>query len=197
MPQKEIIFGLATIIIGVISYALYFRGIIRGRIRPDPFSWLIWGVLAAIAFFAQLARGGGPGTWATALTALACLAIAVFSYANHDGRPKSVDILSLLGAAVGLAAWYFTQDPLWAVIFTIIVGALGFVPTFAKSFYKPSQEAGFTYLLNACKFVLAIFALQSLNLTTVLYPAAMAAMNFAFVGMLAFHRVRGGPVRWI
>jgi hypothetical protein len=68
--------GLLPALIGVVSYAFYVRDILKGRTKPDGASWLIWGVLATIAFAAQFLSGGGAGAWITAFTALVCIAIA-------------------------------------------------------------------------------------------------------------------------
>src|SRR5207247_55852 len=124
-------------VIGLISYSLYFVDIFRHKTKPDGFSWLIWGILAAITYFAQTTRGAGPGAWATALTAAACLTIAVVAFLLGYNKSKPLDWLCLILALSALGVWKFTNNPLWAVILVILVGGLGFVPTFFKAFRKP------------------------------------------------------------
>lgn len=188
MEDSKMLFGLLTIAIGIVSYSFYFRDILKGKTKPDPFSWLIWGILATVTFFAQAARGGGPGTWATALTGIACFLIALTTYAHHDGHIKMIDQLSLAGACAGLVLWYFTNNPLWAVVIAVAVGAIGFIPTFQKAFYKPQEETVLTYFLNTLKFAFAIMALQSFDLVTWLYPAALVVMNASLSTTLFLRR---------
>lgn len=188
MLHNQVVFGLLTIAIGVVSYSIYFRSMFRGKTRPDPYSWLIWGILAGITFFAQINEGGGPGTWATAFTAVVCMLIASVAYLRHQGRLKRIDEFSLLGAFIAIIAWQLTENPLWAVVLAVVVGVIGFVPTFQKALRDPDQETAMTYLLNGTKFGVAIFALQSLNPVTLLYPVALVCMNIALAATIALKR---------
>jgi|SRR3989344_938253 len=194
MFDSKTLLGLLTIAIGIVSYSFYFHNIFKGKTKPEPFSWLIWGVLATITFFAQRAKDGGAGTWATAFTAIVCFLIALTVYARHDGHMKRIDEISLAGAFAAIAFWYFTNNPLWAVILAVAVGAIGFIPTFQKAFYKPEEETAITYFLNALKFAIALFALQSFNPVTFLYPAALILMNVSLSAMLVFRKSPGTTV---
>ncbi len=184
----KILLGIFTILIGVTSYSFYFRNLLKGKTKPDAFSWFIWGVLAAIIFFAQSAKGGGAGTWATAFTAIVCFLIAVIAYSRGYGRIKVIDGISLIGAALGVILWYYTKDPLFAVLLAITVGAMGFVPVFRKAFDKPHEETAITYLLNGFKFAMAILALESFTPVTWLYPAALTFLNISLAMTLFLRR---------
>ncbi len=188
MTDYRIAIGVLTILIGIVSYSFYFRDIFRGKTRPDAYSWLIWFVLATITFFAQISKGAGPGAWATALTAIFCLIISITAFIKTDDRIKVIDVLSLIGSGIGVTLWYVFNNPLFAVIFAIIVGAFGFVPTFRKAFTKPFEETEITYVLNALKFALAFSALSAFNLVTELYPLAMVLMNVSLATMIFLRR---------
>lgn len=190
MQDLQTSFGYATIIIGIISYSFYLTDVVRGKTKPDGFSWLIWGVLASITYFAQREKGAGPGAWATALTAMVCIIIAILAFARGANKSKLLDWISLFLALSGVVAWRYTHNPLWAVIIVILVGALGFVPTFYKAFNKPLEETAITYALNAMKFAISLFALNTVNLVTVLYPVAMVFMNTSLPLMIYFRRKR-------
>lgn len=184
----KIAVGFLTILIGVVSYSFYFKDFLRGKTKPDAYSWLIWGTLASIIFFAQSAKDGGPGTWATAFTAAMCFIIAGVAFARGLGRLKTIDIVSLGGALLGVGLWYYTKDPLFTVVFAIGVGAMGFVPTFRKAYERPQEETATTYLLNGIKFALAIVALESLTPVTWLYPAALTLLNLSLATVLFIRR---------
>lgn len=188
MTDYKLILGVITIVIGVLSYSFYLRDIFKNKIKPDPYSWLIWGVLAAIAFSAQLTSGADFGSWATALTSTACLFIAAVSFRRSRGRIKTIDEISLIGALLGVILWGYTKDPLFAVFCVVLVGAIGFAPMFYQAFYKPHEENTITFALNALKFVFSFFALNSANLVTGLYPIAMIVMNISLVAVLLWRR---------
>ena len=69
-----------------------------------------------------------------------------------------------------------------------VIDALGFVPTFRKSYSRPFEETAVTYAISGLKFVVAILALENLSLVTWLYPASLVLMNGLFVGMVLTRR---------
>ena len=75
---KEIL-GALSAIIGCIGYIPYFRGIFLGKTKPHAFSWFIWGLIMAIVFAVQIVEKGGPGSWNTVLSAIACFSIAILA----------------------------------------------------------------------------------------------------------------------
>ena len=184
MLEHKLLLGIATIVIGIVSYSFYFRDLFKGKTKPDAYSWFIWGVLASITFFAQKTSGGGAGAWATGFTAIVCFIIAAIAFSKGDGRIKLIDEISLVGAAFAIGLWCYTKDPLLAVFLAIAVGALGFVPTFKKVFQKPHEETAITYLLNACKFALAFLALGSFTPVTWLYPVSITLMNVSLAATI-------------
>ncbi|PIR89385.1 MAG: hypothetical protein COU07_00600 [Candidatus Harrisonbacteria bacterium CG10_big_fil_rev_8_21_14_0_10_40_38] len=188
MFQYATILGFSTIAIGLISYSFYFRDLFKGKTRPDPFSWLIWSILAGTIFFAQLSRGGGTGTWATALTAVVCFVIAVVAFFWNKSSIKVIDQVSLVGAFSGIGIWQYTEDPLFTVLIAIGIGILGFIPTFKKAFYRPYEETATTYFLNGLKFAVAFAALGAFNPVTYLYPVSMVLMNTSLTGMIVLRR---------
>lgn len=188
MVDPKILLGALSLAIGTVSYIFYFRDILRGRTKPDGASWFIWGLLAAITFFAQFSSGGAAGAWITAFTAVVCIIISVFAFYLGHGKVKEIDWISLFLALGGVGLWLYTNNPLLAVVIVIVVGAIGFIPTFIKAFYRPQEETGITFAMNASKFAVAVFALGSLHPVTWLYPAAMVLMNASLAMMIFFRR---------
>lgn len=180
--------GILAIAIAIYSYVPYFRNILKGKTKPHAFSWFIWGLLTGIAFFAQLDDNGGAGAWVTGFTALACLTFFIFALKRGVKEIVLLDWLSLAGAMFALILWVLTSDPLLSVILITIIDALGFIPTFRKSFYKPNEETALTYSLSALKFAIAIVALGNVTIVTTLYPASLVIMNGLFVAMVLMRR---------
>lgn len=194
MMDVKVAFALAAVLMTVVGYRFYFRDIFAGKTKPHAFSWLVWAVLTGIAFFGQLSDNAGPGAWVTATTAI--ISVAVFCLALSKGEKNITfsDKLNLLGAAVALALWFITNDPLLSVILITIVDFLVFMPTIRKSYQKPHEETLIHYVLAGLKFVLAIIALENYSLVTWLYPASLVAANLFFVFMLVVRRRKLEPV---
>ena len=180
--------GVVAVVIGFISYIPYFKDIVQLKTKPHAFSWLVWSVLTAIAFFAQVVKGGGISSWVNAGTALMCFAVFVFAIFRGEKNIKKSDIWSLVGAGLGLVVWAMTDDPVFAVILVTIIDALGFIPTFRKSYYKPQEETLSTFVVSTTKYVMSLFALRSYTLTTWLFPASLVLTNGLFVILLIVRR---------
>jgi hypothetical protein len=188
----QILLGALATLIGLISYIPYFRDIFNGKTKPHFFSWFIWALLTGIAFIAQVVDDAGPGAWVTGLTAFICLLISILALRKGEKNITKSDWMCFLAALVGIVIWIKTNDPLFAVIVVTFVDAIAYIPTFRKSYYKPQEETLIKYELATLKFFIALFALQSLTVTTWLYPASLVLTNGAFVVMNIARRKKLG-----
>lgn len=182
------IFGWISLIFATVGYVPYFLSIASGKTKPHFFSWCIWGSLTAIAYFAQVNSGAGAGSWATGMTALFCGIIAVISLFKGEKHITRSDWVTFLAALSAIPIWYVTSNPIYAILLVTLIDALGFWPTFRKSWHKPDEEHPLTYGLSGIKFTLSLLALESISWTTVLYPASLVLMNAAFVIMIFYRR---------
>jgi hypothetical protein len=187
MTYKTVL-GAAGSVMTLVGYAPYVGNTLTGRTRPHVFSWLVWSSVTAIAFAGQLVEKAGPGSWVTGVSTLVC--VVIFGAALRQGEKDIalVDWMSLGGAAVALALWAVTERPLAAVVLVTLVDALGFLPTFRKSFFRPFEETALTYSISVLRWLLAILALQNLSVVTWLYPASLVVMNAVFVALLLVRR---------
>lgn len=181
--------ALVSIAMMLVGYFFYFRDIFAGRTKPHIFSWLVWGILTATAFVAQLHDRGGPGSYVTGGTAIISFVIVGLAAFGKGEKDITVsDKLNLAGAAVALLLWPFTKSPVASILLVSLIDFLGFLPTIRKSYRKPYEETLIAYLLAGLKFVLAIIALDHYSIVTWFYPASLVAANLFFVGMLMVRR---------
>lgn len=186
--MKEILSAFA-IVLTVASFVPYIRSIRAGQTRPHVFSWIIWGVTTCIVFFAQLADAGGAGAWPTGLSGAITFYVAwlIFRKNPHDKITRS-DWGFFILALSSLPLWYFTSNPLWAVVILTTVDLLGFAPTFRKAYAAPREEQITFYALLIVRNILSIGALENFSVTTILFPAAISAACVAFIAMIAARR---------
>jgi hypothetical protein len=91
-------------------------------------------------------------------------------------------------ALAALPCWYFTSNPLSAVVILTGVDLAGFGPTFRSAHARPRDERMGFYALAAVRNLLAILALEHYSLTTILFPAAVGIGCVALVVMVAYRR---------
>ena len=188
MLDYKIVLGILATIVGLIGYIPYFRDIFRGKTKPHVFSWFAWSLLGGIDFVAQAVKGGGAGSWVTGFTAAVCFCVAILALTRGEKDITKTDWLCFVAALIGIVLWVTTQNPLLAVVIVTITDAVAFIPTYRKSYYKPHEETLVEYGLAATKWVIGLAALQSLTVTTWLYPASLVLTNGAFVVMTALRR---------
>jgi hypothetical protein len=183
MSYKEIL-GIIASAIAIVSYIPYLRDITANKTKPHAFSWLIWSLLTGIAFFGQLAGGAGPGAWVNGFTTVVCFIIFIFGLLKGRSNIVFIDWLSLMGAGIAILFWFITKGPLLSVILVTVIDALGFFPTFRKSYHKPHEETLITYVLSSLKYVFSLLALQTFSVVTALFPIYLVLANGAFVVMV-------------
>lgn len=187
--EYKIVLGLIAIILALISYSFYINDLFRNKTKPHYFSWFIWGLLAGIAFLAQLSEGGGAGSWQTGVVAGICLFIAfVAFYKYKNNYVTKFDLFCLAGTTLGIVLWITTNNPLTAVIIVSTVSLIALAPTFRKAYNLPYEETLITYNLNLIRPIISIIALETLNLTTWLFQASNILANILFITMLIIRR---------
>lgn len=183
---------MVATLVALLAYIPYIRDVIRGKTKPHAFSWLVWGVMSMVAFFAQYSDGGGAGTWAVAFSSLADFCIFLLALWKGQKNLAPLDWFCLAAAFVILGLWTFNEDPLIAVGLISAVYIVGFIPTVRKSLTKPQQETATTYFFVALKYIFIITALENYTLVTVMYPAVVGAMNVFFVFLVLSLRQQMG-----
>jgi hypothetical protein len=160
---------------------------------PHPFTWFVFGLINGIVFFGQVAEGAGAGSWNTAMTFFACTLLTVAGV--HAGRDhiRPFDWFCLAGALLSVVLWVVTKEPLTAVVVATVTDALAFLPTVRKAYAHPYTETASLYVLGTMKYVLGFFALETINLTTALFPVSIVTLNAMFLVMLFLRRQQHRP----
>ena len=137
---KELL-SAAAIALTFVAFLPYIRSIQRGVTKPYVFSWVIWGSTTFVVFLAQLADKGGAGAWPTGVSGIITLYVAFLAYIKKsDILITKADCLFFILSMTSLPLWYFTSDPLWAVVILTTVDVMGFGPTFRKAYSHPFEE---------------------------------------------------------
>ena len=187
-PVKEILSAIA-ILLTLAAFIPYIRAILSGMIRPHLFSWIIWGSTTFIVFLAQLDAEGGVGAWPIGVSGIMTLFIALLAYVKRADLSITLTDWTFLAAAFcSLPLWYLGSDPLWAVVVLTTVDLLGFGPTVRKAYRFPQSESLLFFSLFAIRNILAVLALETYTLTTVLFPAAIAVACLSLISLVVYRR---------
>jgi|SRR5688572_23151941 len=181
--------GVIAIALTFAAFAPYVVTILRGQTKPHVFSWVIWGATTFVVAFAQLADGAGAGAWPIMVSGIISAAMAVLSFVKRgDYSVTRSDWLFLALGLSSLPAWYFTADPLAAVIILTIADLAGFGPTIRKGYARPFEENLAFYVIITLRNAVAIAALEAYSLTTVLWPLLTGLAGPPFIVMVLMRR---------
>ncbi|GAB3482468.1 hypothetical protein [Marinomonas epiphytica] len=188
MDAKVGLSGIA-IILTFIAFIPYIRSILSGVTKPHSFSWVIWGTTTIIVFFAQVEANGGLGAWPIGVSGCVTIFIAALAVFKHaDIKITKIDWMFFLAALMSLPFWYFTSNPLWAVVVLTVVDLLGFGPTIRKAYDFPHDENLPFFMLFMARNVFAILALEHYSLTTVLFPLSVSCACLLLLIMISYRR---------
>lgn len=193
MEYKSYI-GSVALVMGIVSYCFYIFNILKGKTKPHALSWLVWGVLNSFIFFEQTKGNAGAGSWVTLLSAVVAFVIFALSLRYGEKVIAKLDWYCIFGAAGSLTLWQVLQSDNAAVLLASLTFVLGFIPTYRKGYKNPDQEASLTFALNGTKFLVALFALNSISFLSAFYPTTLVVMNWGFVLLLLARRLQLRPV---
>lgn len=187
MDYKPILGYIATAI-AIASYLIYFWGIYKRRTKPHAFTWFVWGTLNVIGFAAVLTGGGGEGAWVLAVNVIGCYGIATIGFYQRHVQYDKYDWMALGGGLLGGIFWYFTKNPLYAVVLITISDCIGIIPSFRKAYRLPFEENPFSFSVGVLYYFLALFALEHFTPTTALYHVVIMLADGTFAIMILIRR---------
>lgn len=174
--MKETVAIIASIL-AIIGNVPYLRDIIKRKIQPHPYTWLVWSIVSCIIFFGQVAKGAGIGALPTAASEVFTIIIFFFSLRHGFKNIKKIDTLFLVIALLGIIPWILTKDPTVSVIIAVSIDLIAFMPTIRKTFLHPETESPILYTTNVFRHILMLISLQAYNIATTLHSIAMITTN--------------------
>lgn len=181
--MKETIAIVASLL-AIVGNVPYLRDIIKKRVQPHPYTWLVWSLVSCIIFFGQLAKGAGIGALPTAASEIFTIIIFIFSLQYGFKNIAPIDTLFLIIALLGIIPWIYSNDPTISVIIAVSIDLIAFMPTIRKTWRRPYSETPLLYSTNVLRHILMLFSLQAYNIATTLHSIAMIATNSIMTGII-------------
>lgn len=187
--NQQVIFGVAALIVNCIGYIPYFRGILRGEVKPQRITWGIWSILASINFVNQVINGGGWSLLFFGSTTILVLAVFCLSFKYGVGGSAISDKIVLVLAFLLLILWIATGDTVKSTYIAITIDMIGALPTIFKAYKKPETEAYLQWIMAAAAGALSLVAVGA-NQAVVLY--AYPVYIIVFDSIIVFSKYLGG-----
>lgn len=182
------LFIVVAIALRLLAGADYLVATIKGRVKPNPVTWLFWGLAPMIAFAAQVQSGLQPSSWVTFVLGLGPLlifAITVTKNKKQRWKLSVSDMLCGVSAAIGLILWRITEDPMMALTFGILADILGGLPTVYKSYKFPHTEKALPYFLSMASMVVTLLTTSQWNYMNIGFTVYIFCINLVLFSLIA------------
>ncbi len=166
--------GMFLEFIGGMSYLV---DTIKGKVKPNRVTWLLWVLAPLIAFYAQIKQGVGPEAIAIFIVWFMPLLIFTASFVNKKAEWKiqRLDIICGILSVLGLVLWMVTKVGNVAILFSILADGLAAVPTIVKSWQEPETENDSIFFLGVANVVIGLLVIKTWHFE-----------NYAFLVYLLF-----------
>jgi len=176
IPEYFIYFAVLANFMGGI---VYLKDTLTGQAKPNRVTWLLWAIAPLIGFAAQIQAGVGLSSAMTFIVGFSPLLIFIASFFNKQSRWNltAFDLICGTLSILGLILWIMTNDPILAIIFSILADGLAALPTIKKSFYHPESESEYAFLGGTISGLVTILALTRYDLANLGFPLYIFLVN--------------------
>jgi hypothetical protein len=155
----------------------YFLGVVRGRIKPRVVSWVNWMLLTGLSGAAALSARQYPSAVLSFAACLECLSVVIAGLRKGDHRFELFDVACQIGAILGLVLWIIFNDPLVAIIASIIIDLIVSAPTVRHIWRRPREESSSVFVLSCIGAVLALPAIHNPEPIGLVMPVYLILIN--------------------
>jgi len=170
--------GLLSVIINLIGYVPYIRGIFKGTVKPQRITWGIWVVLTSITFINQVMNGGGYSAYFFGSTTILVTIVFLLSIKRGMGGRSKFDLLVLFASLALFALWAVTRDTRTTTIIAVMIDCIAALPTLYKAYIHPETEVYLQWILAAVAGFFSMLAVgTSTDYILYIYPLYIVIMN--------------------
>jgi hypothetical protein len=155
-------FVIVGTLIGAAGSVAYLVNTVKGRVKPNRVSFLLWSVVPFIAFFAQIKQGVGLEALMTFSTGFLPLTVFIASFINKQAEWKLTrfDLICGILSLAGLALWMITKVANTAIFFSIVADGFAAVPIIVKAYKYPDTEIAWPWIATVLGVVLTLLTLS-------------------------------------
>ena len=175
-------------LIGAAGSVAYLIDTVKGKVKPNRVSFLLWSIAPFIAFFAQVKQGVGLEALMTFSTGFLPLTVFIASFVNKQAEWKLTrfDILCGVLSLLGLALWMITKVGNVAIFFSIVADGLAAVPTIVKAYKYPDTEIAWPWIASVLGVILTLLTLSTITFTNSGFIIYILIANMLIYALVQF-----------
>ena len=185
IDQNFVIVGAIIAAVGSLSYLV---DTLKGKVKPNRVSFLLWSLAPLIAFFAEVKQGVGIQALMTFIVGFLPLTIFIASFVNKKAvwNLTGFDLMCGALSIIGLVLWFITKSGNIAIIFSILADGLAAMPTIVKSFNYPETESAWPYFASNISGILTLLTIKVWNLANIGFPLYIVLITLVIFSLVHF-----------
>jgi len=183
--QNFVIVGAIIATAGSLSYLI---ATLKGKVKPNRVSFLLWSLAPLIAFFAEIRQGVGIQALMTFIVGFLPLTIFIASFVNKKAvwNLTGFDLICGALSIIGLVLWFITKSGNIAIIFSILADGLAALPTIVKSFNLPETESAWPYFASTISAILTLLTVKVWNIANIAFPLYIVLITLVIFSLVQF-----------
>lgn len=185
LNQNFIIIGT---LLGAVGSLAYLIDTVKGKVKPNRVSFLLWSLAPFIAFAAQLKQGVGLEALMTFSAGFLPLTVFIASFVNKkaEWEVTRFDLVCGVLSILGLILWLVTRVGNIAITFSILADALAAIPTLIKAYRYPDTELAWPWIATAFGVVLTLLTLNELTFANSGFIIYILIVNILIFSLVQF-----------
>ncbi len=185
LNQNFVILGAIISLVGGLSYLI---NTLKGRVKPNRVSFLMWSLAPLIAFIAEVKQGVGIQALMTFMVGFLPLTILIASFINKKSQWKlsSFDLACGALSLIGLILWYITKSGNVAILLSIVADGLAALPTVVKSFKYPETESALPYFTSMISAIITLLTINVWNFANIGFPIYIGVVSLVISSLVQF-----------
>ena len=185
LPSYFVFIGVA---IGSAGAMGYLAATLKGEVKPNRVSFLLWSVAPLIAFAAQLRQGVGIESLMTFATGFLPFLVFVATFFNRRSvwNLTFFDVSCGVLSVVGLILWKLTRVGNVAIALSIVADGFAAVPTVVKAFRHPNTEVAWPWLATSVGVLLTILTIDHLTFANAAFIVYILVLNVLIYMLVRF-----------
>ena len=167
---------------------VYLIKTVKGKVKPNRVSFLLWSLVPFIAFSAQINQGVGLEALMTFSSGFLPLTVFIASFVNKQAEWKLTrfDLLCGILSLVGLVLWMITKVGNVAIFFSIVADGLAAVPTIVKAYKYPDTEIAWPWIATVFGVILTLLSLSDFTFANCGFILYILVVNLLIYTLVQF-----------
>jgi hypothetical protein len=179
-----------SVVSNLTAYVIYFRLILKNKIKPHAITYLVWTIILGLNFIIQISSGVGVGSILLGTNFAGCLIIFLLCYIKNYIVYDKIDWLCFALAIFTVILWLITKTPIYSVILSCVIDLLALLPSFRKSYRKPWEDSALVYFISGSEYLLSFPSYGVISFIVLLYPVCVVTFDFAYSIMIIIRRLQ-------